>query len=104
VQDALDALLRIKKRTSTIVIAHRLSTIKSADVIVVLDKGGKVFEETGTVPAVSSALAPWRSPRPAGARSERDSRRIMSPEVPASRLALARERAEGRHRFRTRRS
>jgi ATP-binding cassette subfamily B (MDR/TAP) protein 1 len=43
VQDALDALLLIKKRT-TIVIAHRLSTIKNADKIVVL-AAGRVVEQ-----------------------------------------------------------
>ncbi len=42
-QAALDALLRIKKRT-TIVIAHRLSTIKNADKIVVL-AAGRVVEQ-----------------------------------------------------------
>lgn len=42
VQDALDNLLRQKKRT-TIVIAHRLSTVRDADKIVVL-ADGKVGE------------------------------------------------------------
>lgn len=40
VQEALDKLLSIKKRT-TLVVAHRLSTIHNADVIAV-HKGGKV--------------------------------------------------------------
>jgi ATP-binding cassette subfamily B (MDR/TAP) protein 1 len=38
VQDALDLLVRNKRRT-TIVIAHRLSTIRGADVIAVFDEG-----------------------------------------------------------------
>jgi ATP-binding cassette subfamily B (MDR/TAP) protein 1 len=45
VQDALDALVAKKART-TIVIAHRLSTIRNADQIVVVDQGRVV--ETGT--------------------------------------------------------
>lgn len=43
VQEALDNLLKLKKRT-TIVIAHRLTTIRNADKIVVLSDG-KVVEE-----------------------------------------------------------
>ena len=43
VQEALDNLLREKKRT-TIIIAHRLSTIRNADKIVVFE-GGVVREE-----------------------------------------------------------
>uniref|UniRef100_A0A0G4H968 Bile salt export pump n=1 Tax=Chromera velia CCMP2878 TaxID=1169474 RepID=A0A0G4H968_9ALVE len=48
VQEALDRLLQMKKRT-TIVIAHRLSTIRNADKIVVFDNpdrtGSRVVEE-----------------------------------------------------------
>lgn len=40
VQDALDQLLSMKRRT-TLVVAHRLSTIQNADLIAV-HKGGKV--------------------------------------------------------------
>ena len=43
VQEALDNLLRLKKRT-TIIIAHRLSTIRNADKILVFSEG-KVVEE-----------------------------------------------------------
>jgi ABC-type multidrug transport system fused ATPase/permease subunit len=43
VQEALDNLLLIKKRT-TIIIAHRLSTIRNADKIVVF-KDGVVVEQ-----------------------------------------------------------
>jgi ATP-binding cassette, subfamily B (MDR/TAP), member 1 len=45
VQEALDNLLKMKKRT-TIIIAHRLSTIRDADKIVVLENG--VVVEQGT--------------------------------------------------------
>lgn len=45
VQQALDNLLKMKKRT-TIVIAHRLSTIRNADKIVVLENGIVVEEGT----------------------------------------------------------
>ena len=45
VQAALDALLKVKRR-STIVIAHRLVTVKGADKIVVLGEGRVV--EKGT--------------------------------------------------------
>ena len=44
-QAALDALLKVKRR-STIVIAHRLVTVKGADKIVVLGEGRVV--EKGT--------------------------------------------------------
>ena len=44
-QEALDNLLKMKKRT-TIIIAHRLSTIKQADRIVVFSEG--VVVEQGT--------------------------------------------------------
>ena len=43
VQEALDNLLKLKKRT-TIVIAHRLTTIRNADKIVVLSDGVVVEE------------------------------------------------------------
>merc|ERR1719440_848791 len=43
VQQALDELLRAKRRT-TIIIAHRLSTIRDADKIAVFS-GGRVVEE-----------------------------------------------------------
>ncbi|CAK9040570.1 Mitochondrial potassium channel ATP-binding subunit (ATP-binding cassette sub-family B member 8 [Durusdinium trenchii] len=42
VQEALDKLMHIKKRT-TIIIAHRLTTAAAADLLVVLDKG-KIVE------------------------------------------------------------
>ena len=42
-QEALNHIMASRSHT-TVVIAHRLSTIKSADKIVVLDKG-KVIEE-----------------------------------------------------------
>jgi ATP-binding cassette subfamily B (MDR/TAP) protein 1 len=45
VQEALDNLLKMKKRT-TIVIAHRLSTIRNADKIIVLENG--IVVEQGT--------------------------------------------------------
>jgi ABC-type multidrug transport system fused ATPase/permease subunit len=45
VQEALDNLLKMKKRT-TIVIAHRLSTIRNADKIIVLENGIVVEEGT----------------------------------------------------------
>ena len=45
VQEALDNLLREKRRT-TIVIAHRLSTIRNADKIVVFEDG--VVREEGS--------------------------------------------------------
>ena len=45
VQDALDRLLHMRKRT-TVVIAHRLSTIKNADSICVVHKGQVI--ERGT--------------------------------------------------------
>ena len=45
VQEALDSLLREKRRT-TIVIAHRLSTIRNADKIIVLENGA--LREQGT--------------------------------------------------------
>ena len=43
VQDALD---RLSKGRTTLVIAHRLSTIRSADKIVVMDRGQVVDEGT----------------------------------------------------------
>ena len=45
VQEALDNLLKMKKRT-TIVIAHRLSTIRNADKIVVLENGNVIEQGT----------------------------------------------------------
>jgi len=45
VQEALDKLLQLEKRT-TVVIAHRLSTIKNADLIAVVNNG--MVAETGT--------------------------------------------------------
>ena len=45
VQEALDNLMKMKKRT-TIIIAHRLSTIRNADKIVVLEQGSVVEEGT----------------------------------------------------------
>ncbi len=45
VQDALDGLLKLKKRT-TIIIAHRLSTVRNADVIVVLGNRGVLEQGT----------------------------------------------------------
>jgi ATP-binding cassette, subfamily B (MDR/TAP), member 1 len=47
VQQALDALLTMRKRT-TIVIAHRLSTIRGADVICVVQGGAVVEQGTHT--------------------------------------------------------
>ena len=44
-QEALDNLLKMKKRT-TIVIAHRLSTVRDADKIVVLENGAVVEQGT----------------------------------------------------------
>mmetsp|Transcript_69414 Transcript_69414/g.141140 ORF Transcript_69414/g.141140 Transcript_69414/m.141140 type:complete len:118 (+) Transcript_69414:1-354(+) len=52
VQDALEAMLRTKRRT-TIMIAHRLSTIKGADQICVVE-GGRVME-SGTHEELLSA-------------------------------------------------
>ncbi|RHY17370.1 hypothetical protein DYB32_010531, partial [Aphanomyces invadans] len=43
VQDSLDQLLKLKRRT-TIIVAHRLSTVRNADVIAVVD-GGRVAEQ-----------------------------------------------------------
>jgi ATP-binding cassette subfamily B (MDR/TAP) protein 1 len=45
VQDALDGLLKLKKRT-TIIIAHRLSTVRNADIIVVLGNRGVLEQGT----------------------------------------------------------
>jgi ABC-type transport system involved in Fe-S cluster assembly fused permease/ATPase subunit len=49
VQDALDKLLAMKRRT-TLVVAHRLSTIRNADAIAV-HKGGKVRTIMHALPA-----------------------------------------------------
>ncbi|KAF0693408.1 hypothetical protein As57867_015572, partial [Aphanomyces stellatus] len=43
VQESLDQLLKLKRRT-TIIVAHRLSTVRNADVIAVVD-GGRVAEQ-----------------------------------------------------------
>ena len=58
VQEALDNLLKLKKRT-TIVIAHRLTTIRNADKIVVLNDG-VVVEEGNHNSLLNSSLGHYR--------------------------------------------